>query len=76
MCAVRSRQLSDVDMTIGHGTGCRNEQHELTTPTIISLPFKLDAPLRNIFVSLTLEITSRNVQRDTLECMVYCVPVR
>lgn len=28
VCVARSGQLSDVNVTGGHGTGCHNEQHE------------------------------------------------
>lgn len=28
VCVVRSGQLSDVNITGGHGTECHNEQHE------------------------------------------------
>lgn len=45
VCVVRSRQLSDVNITGGHGTGCLNEQHDQAIPTIISCFLKLDTPL-------------------------------
>lgn len=45
LCVLRSRQLSDVDITGGHGKGCHNEWHELAIPTIISHFLRLDTPL-------------------------------
>lgn len=32
---VRSRQLPDVNITGGQGTGCHNKQHEWATPTLL-----------------------------------------